>query len=364
MANSVAEAVIGAVVLATAAGFVLYAGQSRGVQVGGDSYPLHASFRSAEGITVGTDVRLAGINVGSVTGLELDPASFEARTTFTVRRRPAAPGRLRRQDRLREPARRQLRRDHPRRLGGHARERRRDREHAGLGQPAQPAHALRDRAMTAGVLGIALALAAGQAVAAQSAQVGRRRRPRSRRASCTCAGSTTSTAPPRTSTCAVGETTRFGHLEITAEACRVPRDDPDGRRLRVPEDPRHPRGDAALLRLDVRLVAGALGARPPALRRLGAELQQPTDGSASRRAAPGSRPAGASAASSCAVIGGAADLDRAEAAPGASVTNWVSSRRKPPARSRATSAISANFEASRRRLNMLSPKKAPPSATP
>ena len=79
MANSVAEAVIGAVVLAAAAGFVLYAGQSRGLQIGGDSYPLTASFRSADGITVGTDVRLAGINVGSVTGLELDPASFGRR---------------------------------------------------------------------------------------------------------------------------------------------------------------------------------------------------------------------------------------------------------------------------------------------
>jgi phospholipid/cholesterol/gamma-HCH transport system substrate-binding protein len=84
MANSVAEAVIGAVVLATAGGFVLYAGQSRGVQITGDTTVLHASFRSAEGITVGTDVRLAGINVGSVTGLELDPATFEARTSFTV----------------------------------------------------------------------------------------------------------------------------------------------------------------------------------------------------------------------------------------------------------------------------------------
>ncbi|HRO11697.1 outer membrane lipid asymmetry maintenance protein MlaD [Amaricoccus sp.] len=84
MANSAAEAVIGAVVLATAAGFVFYAGQSRGLQMGGDTTVLHANFRSAEGITVGTDVRLAGINVGSVTGLELDPATFEARTTFTV----------------------------------------------------------------------------------------------------------------------------------------------------------------------------------------------------------------------------------------------------------------------------------------
>ncbi len=84
MANSIAETVIGAVVLAAAAGFVLYAGQSRGVQLGGDSYPLTASFRSADGIAVGTDVRVAGINVGSVTGLELDPASFRANATFSV----------------------------------------------------------------------------------------------------------------------------------------------------------------------------------------------------------------------------------------------------------------------------------------
>jgi len=84
MANSIAETVIGAVVLATAAGFALYAGQSRGVQLGGDSYPLTASFRSADGIAVGTDVRVAGINVGSVTGLELDPATFRAHATFTV----------------------------------------------------------------------------------------------------------------------------------------------------------------------------------------------------------------------------------------------------------------------------------------
>lgn len=91
MANSVAEAVIGAVVLAAAAGFVLYAGQSRGVQMGGGATVLHANFRSAEGITVGTDVRLAGINVGSVTALELDPATFEAKTTLTVDSNLALP---------------------------------------------------------------------------------------------------------------------------------------------------------------------------------------------------------------------------------------------------------------------------------
>ena len=88
MANSVAETVVGAVVLATAAAFVIYAGQTRGVELAGDSYPLTASFRSAEGITVGTDVRLAGITVGSVTALELDPASYQARATFAVSAQP------------------------------------------------------------------------------------------------------------------------------------------------------------------------------------------------------------------------------------------------------------------------------------
>ncbi|MBP7243176.1 outer membrane lipid asymmetry maintenance protein MlaD [Amaricoccus sp.] len=84
--NSVAETVIGAVVIAAAVGFVVYAGQVSGRQATRDSYALSARFRSVEGIAVGTDVRLAGIRVGSVTGLSLDPASYEASATFSVDR--------------------------------------------------------------------------------------------------------------------------------------------------------------------------------------------------------------------------------------------------------------------------------------
>ena len=61
------------------------------MQVGGGSYPLSARFRSAEGISVGTDVRLAGIAIGSVTGLALDPKTFEANVTFTVQGDLAIP---------------------------------------------------------------------------------------------------------------------------------------------------------------------------------------------------------------------------------------------------------------------------------
>ncbi|TPE49230.1 outer membrane lipid asymmetry maintenance protein MlaD [Amaricoccus solimangrovi] len=84
MANSVAEAVIGAVVLVAAAGFALYAGQTSGHGFGSAEKPLRADFRDANGISVGTDVRVAGIKVGSVTALVLDPKTYQAQATFTV----------------------------------------------------------------------------------------------------------------------------------------------------------------------------------------------------------------------------------------------------------------------------------------
>jgi hypothetical protein len=44
--------------------------------------------------------------------------------------------------------------------------------------------------------------------------------------------------------------------------------------------------------------------------------------------------------------------------------NWQSSNSKPPIRSRATNQANATFDASVARENMLSPKKARPSAMP
>ena len=58
--------------------------ESRGLQLTRDSYELTADFRSVEGISVGTDVRLAGIKVGSVTSLALDPENFKAKARFSV----------------------------------------------------------------------------------------------------------------------------------------------------------------------------------------------------------------------------------------------------------------------------------------
>jgi phospholipid/cholesterol/gamma-HCH transport system substrate-binding protein len=84
VSNRAAETVIGAIVVAAAAGFLLYAGQTAGMRVEAGSYPLAARFRSVEGVTVGTDVRLAGIKIGSVTDLTLDTETYQARASFTV----------------------------------------------------------------------------------------------------------------------------------------------------------------------------------------------------------------------------------------------------------------------------------------
>lgn len=85
MSHSVTEITVGGVVLAAAVAFGIYATQTTSLGAGGGgSYELSASFRSLEGVNVGTDVRLAGVKVGTVTGMELDPETYRAVTTFSV----------------------------------------------------------------------------------------------------------------------------------------------------------------------------------------------------------------------------------------------------------------------------------------
>jgi len=83
MIGNVAEAAIGAAVLAVAAGFLVYAGQHAALESGG-AYELSAQFRKAEGVTVGGDVRISGVKVGTVRSLSLDPESFQARVTMSI----------------------------------------------------------------------------------------------------------------------------------------------------------------------------------------------------------------------------------------------------------------------------------------
>lgn len=91
MSQNTSEVLVGGVVLAAAVAFGVYASQVAGLGAGGTTYDLTASFRSLEGVTVGTDVRLAGVKVGTVTGVALNAETFRADTTFAIDKGIAIP---------------------------------------------------------------------------------------------------------------------------------------------------------------------------------------------------------------------------------------------------------------------------------
>jgi phospholipid/cholesterol/gamma-HCH transport system substrate-binding protein len=85
MNNHTTEVLVGGAVLAVAVAFMVYASQMTGVGAREtDAAVYTASFTSVEGVSVGTDVRMGGVKVGTVTDLVLNPQTFRAETTFTV----------------------------------------------------------------------------------------------------------------------------------------------------------------------------------------------------------------------------------------------------------------------------------------
>lgn len=84
MSETPTEIAVGALTLAVAAGFFVYASQTAGIGTGTGNYDLTASFRSAQGVSLGTDVRLAGVKVGSVTAMDLNPETFRADMVFAI----------------------------------------------------------------------------------------------------------------------------------------------------------------------------------------------------------------------------------------------------------------------------------------
>ena len=85
MSNSKIETAVGGIVLLAAIGFILYVANATNSVGGNNGLTLKASFRSADGITAGTDVRMAGVKIGTVTDMRLDPESFRAEIIFSLR---------------------------------------------------------------------------------------------------------------------------------------------------------------------------------------------------------------------------------------------------------------------------------------
>lgn len=88
--DNLIEAVVGLLVVLLAAWFIAFAWQRTG---GGmrDSIRVTALFPAANGVSVGTDVRVAGLKVGSVAGQRLDPETYQAEVTLAIDEDVAIP---------------------------------------------------------------------------------------------------------------------------------------------------------------------------------------------------------------------------------------------------------------------------------
>ncbi len=82
--HNAAELATGAVVLAVAGSFLIFAVTNTGKSFDDGGYKLHASFDHVDGLALGADVRVAGVKVGSVEAIRLDPKNFVANVTFSV----------------------------------------------------------------------------------------------------------------------------------------------------------------------------------------------------------------------------------------------------------------------------------------
>src|SRR5690349_18820817 len=82
--NNLAESLIGAAVVAVAVAFLAFSYYRTG---GGGlaGYEVNAKVAKADGLAVGTDVRLAGIKVGTVSDLTLDPQTYLVTVHMNIR---------------------------------------------------------------------------------------------------------------------------------------------------------------------------------------------------------------------------------------------------------------------------------------
>jgi len=82
--HGVAETLTGALVLVVALAFLAYAVAHSG-RTSGSGYTLQARFDRIDGLQIGGDVRIAGVKVGTVTDERIDPKTYSAMVSMTVR---------------------------------------------------------------------------------------------------------------------------------------------------------------------------------------------------------------------------------------------------------------------------------------
>lgn len=89
--QNIVEAVVGAFVIIVAVIAIVVFYQRTSGNIGSSRYEVAALFPNAVGVSAGTDVRVSGVKVGTVTGQSLDPDSFQARIRLAIDDRVRLP---------------------------------------------------------------------------------------------------------------------------------------------------------------------------------------------------------------------------------------------------------------------------------
>lgn len=84
MSTNTVETAIGAAVILIAAGFFGFAYATSGAGGIASGYQVEAEFDNVSGIHTGTDVRLAGIKIGTVVAQKLNPENYQAQVTMAL----------------------------------------------------------------------------------------------------------------------------------------------------------------------------------------------------------------------------------------------------------------------------------------
>ncbi len=83
MRENFVETLVGVIVIAISVFFIAY-GYSVTDTQSSDNINISADFERIDGLTIGSDVRLSGVKIGTVTGTELDKESFSARVNMSL----------------------------------------------------------------------------------------------------------------------------------------------------------------------------------------------------------------------------------------------------------------------------------------
>lgn len=84
MSRNLVETLMGAVVLGVAIVFLVFAYSKGGVKAV-DGYQLVGKFDRIDGLAEGSDVRMSGIKIGTVTRQALDPQTYLAVVTMSIK---------------------------------------------------------------------------------------------------------------------------------------------------------------------------------------------------------------------------------------------------------------------------------------